>query len=197
MSLFLFQNFVTSRKTNTPRRLNAGYYKFSNMELSKYETIKEELEALNTKIIDEINDAIGDIQHPILLILQSHLYVEHLLERYISAELPNGENLIKTGNLTFYQIAKVSYSFGVIDEQLVDSLLKLNSLRNDLSHEFRHQIEEERIGIIGRTLGKVYSEIKKETEGCLICEIHKIMIHIIGRVAGYTFAAENLPKQNL
>jgi hypothetical protein len=167
------------------------------MELSKYSTTEEELEALNEKTIQEINEAIGDIQHPILLILQSHLYLENLLERYIIAELPNGENLIKTGNLTFYQIVKVSYSFGVIDEQIIDSLLKLNALRNDLSHEFRHQIENERIEILGRTLGKVYSEIKQETEGCLICEIHKIMNHIIGRVASYTYVAENLKKKNL
>lgn len=166
------------------------------MELSKYETTNEELNALNDKTISEINEAIGDIKNPILLILQSHLYLEHLLERYIIAELPNGEHLIKTGNLTFYQIVKVAYSFGVLDEQLVDSLLKLNSLRNDLSHEFRHQIERERIKILGRTLGKVYTEIRKETDGCLICEIHKIMVHIIGRVAGYTSVVENLPKQN-
>ena len=164
------------------------------MEQSRYQTKKGELEELHPKILSEFNRTLEGINNPVLLILQSHLYFENLLERYITAELPNGETLIKKGNLTFYQKVMVADSFGVIDRQVIDGLKKYNSLRNDLAHKFGHTITKAQVTELGRTIGGHYAQIEESAEGCLAREIEFITADLAGCLGLITHVSEEFEK---
>ena len=162
------------------------------MEPSKYRTTKDELEEINKMLFLEFEDTIAQIQNPILLILQSHLYFENLLERFLVSELPHGDTLVKKGNLTFYQKVMAVNAIGVFEQQIIDSLLKYNGLRNALAHKFGHSIEKKQVSDVGRTLGSVYSRIELQAEGCLAKEIHLISAYIAGCVGSNTHLSESL-----
>lgn len=166
------------------------------MEKSVYKTTDTELKELRSKQYLEFESAVVEIHNPILLILQCHLYIENLLERFIIAELPNGKSLIDKGNLTFFQKIMVVNSFGIVDLQVIDALKKYNSLRNDLAHKYGHTIEKQQIESIGRTLGKIYSDIEVKAQTCLVREIHLITAYITGCIGSYTHIAESRKKSN-
>ena len=93
--------------------------------------------------------------------LISHLYIEHLLDRYLKAKLPREAGLLGRKGLSFSTKLKLANSLGEIDSQLVDSLSKLNEIRNDCAHVFGHEICEKSVEKYGRTLGKDYNRIIK------------------------------------
>ena len=102
---------------------------------------------------------------PKLHILLVHLYVEHLLERYLSAKLKTTTGLVGKNGLTFEKKARLVASMGGLSAQRIDSVLKLNGLRNDCAHSFRYQPTVEELEAFGRTLGKAYTALKQQAGG--------------------------------
>jgi hypothetical protein len=151
---------------------------------------KEKIDSINEKIIEELGEVLIDIRNPVLLILQAHLYIESLLDRFISAELPKGEVLVTKGNLTFFQKVALANSFSIIDEQIIDGLFKLNGIRNDLAHKFQHEITASQVESLGRILGKDYTNIKNTSNGCLVKQVILIVNFIASCVATNTFMSE-------
>ena len=104
-------------------------------------------------------EAIGKASDSIYGVLISHLYLEHLLDRYLKAKLPKDAGLLGKNGLSFSNKLKLAKSLDEIDAQLADSLLKLNEIRNDCAHVFGHQISEKAVEKYGRTIGKDYKRI--------------------------------------
>lgn len=94
--------------------------------------------------------------------LISHLYVEHLLDRYLNSKLAKNAGLFGKNGLSFANKLKLAKALGEIDDPLIDSLRKLNDIRNDCAHVFGHEISKEAVEKYGRTLGKDYKRIIKE-----------------------------------
>jgi hypothetical protein len=91
--------------------------------------------------------------------LISHLYIEHLLDRYLKEKLPNEVGLTGKNGLSFSNKLKVVKSLGNIDPQLADALSKLNDIRNNCAHVFGHQVSAKEVEKYGKTLGKDYKRI--------------------------------------
>ena len=165
------------------------------MRQNKAKAIRpKEMEFLQSELLEEISNALSGIENPIIMVLESQLYIEHLLDRFIISELPNGSALIKKGNLTFKQKIIVSESFGIIDKQVIDCLIKINRLRNDFSHKYGHSISNKDIEPLGKAIGKHYRDIKARSNQCLAYELKAIIHYVVTCVATNTQLSEFKPK---
>ncbi|WP_022947328.1 hypothetical protein [Methylohalobius crimeensis] len=109
--------------------------------------------------VTEAANASGDQR---LAVLLTHLYTEHLLERYLKAKLPKGERLLKDEFLMYQKKLDFAAALGELDNQLIDGLGKLNKLRNNCAHKFKYSMDSEELEKLGKTLGKEYSEFKEK-----------------------------------
>jgi hypothetical protein len=125
------------------------------MDPNQFARLKEQEFAIYDQEVGNAND-------PKLSVLLSHLYVEHLLERYLNTKLKASDGLFNKSGLTFENKLSLVQAFGEIDDQLADGIRKLNGLRNDCVHKFKHQPSQKQIDDFGRTFGKAYKEIKSK-----------------------------------
>ena len=123
--------------------------------------------------------------------LIAHLYLEHLLDRYLKTRIPHEPSLFGQHGLSFAKKLKLAKGLGEIEAQLIDSLAKLNAIRNDCAHVFGHQITSEQVEALGRTLGNEYSRIKGEYPNAEVGGIAPIVWHICGRMLHTTLEAES------
>lgn len=123
-------------------------------------------------------------------ILISHLYIEHLLDRYIRTKIKRDDGLLGQSGLSFASKLKLIRSFGEFDKQLVDGISKLNGIRNNCAHEFGHEISDKDVEMLGRTLGKDYRRILAQYPGAELGGIAPIVWNLCGRVAYQTLLAE-------
>jgi hypothetical protein len=101
-------------------------------------------------------------EDPKLFILLVHLYVEHLLERYLNAKLKTTKKLFGKNGLSFEKKLLLIEAMGGFTTQRIDSIRKLNSLRNDCVHRFKYQPTHAELESFGRTLGKHYAKIQQK-----------------------------------
>lgn len=134
---------------------------------------------------------IGKATDSIYGILIAHLYVEHLLNRYLKIKIPHEAKLFGERGLSFTNKLKLVKGFGEFDLQLLDSLSKLNSIRNDCAHIFGHQISDSKIEALGKTLGKDYERILTEYPEAEVGAIAPIVWRICGQVLRATLEAEH------
>ena len=120
----------------------------------------DQLNALKDKEYGIYKREVGSAIERKLRLLYAHLYIEHLLERYISTKLKTTDGLFGQRGLTFEKKICLAKSFGELSSQRLDSVRKLNQLRNNLVHRFAHQITEEEVDDFGTTLGRFYTEMK-------------------------------------
>ena len=120
----------------------------------------DELEVLKEKDYAIYKQEVASAIEPKLHLLLAHLYIEHLLERYISTKLKTTNGLFGQNGLPFEKKVCLAQSFGGLNAQRIDGIRKLNDLRNDCVHKFKHQPTEKQIDDFGRTFGKWYGEIK-------------------------------------
>jgi hypothetical protein len=135
-------------------------------------------------------EAIGKASDSIYGVLVSHLYVEHLLNRYLRAKLAKDEGLLGKNGLSFANKLKLTKSLGEIDNQLADSLSKLNEIRNDCAHIFGHQISEEAVDRYGRTLGSDYKRITSAYPNACTHGIAPITSYVCGGLLSLVLNAE-------
>ena len=122
--------------------------------------------------------------------LIAHLYVEHLLDRYLKTRIPHEPKLFGEHGLTFSTKLKLAKGFGVLEPQLLDSISKLNGIRNDCAHVFGHQITNKQVEDLGRTLGKHYERILEKYPEAEVGAIAPIVWHICGKMLRATLEAE-------
>lgn len=149
--------------------------------------------SISIKLENELRvweDAISKASDSIYGILISHLYLEHLLDRYLNAELSKDVGLLDKKRLTFASKLKRVKSFGEIDVQLLDSISKVNDIRNNCAHVFGHEISDEEVEKLGRTLGKNYKSILQKYPDTDTHGIAPITWHICGHLLSYVALVE-------
>ncbi len=122
--------------------------------------------------------------------LIAHLYVEHLLNRYLKTKLIKDADLFGKNGLSFSNKLKLVKGFGEFDQQLIDSISKLNVIRNNCAHLFGHQITDKEVETLGKTLGKDYKRIKDTYPNAEVGAITPIIWNICGQVLHTTLQAE-------
>ena len=118
------------------------------------------LENSKQNYIDALKTS-SDITSRILL---THIYFEFLLERYISTKVKNTNRIFGDRGFSFMNKLNLASSFGELDEQSYDGIKKINAMRNNVAHKFKHEIKEKCIHDLAETLGKKYSVIKNKSE---------------------------------
>lgn len=161
------------------------------MEIGKGRKLTRDLDEINAEILRSLDESLSHIKNPVHLILHAHLYIEHLLGRFITSELPDGKLIINKGYLSFKQKTLLAGSFTIIDPQVIDCVLKLNKLRNNLAHEFNHVVTDEEVELFGRPLGEDYSDIKESANGCLLKKLFLTIHFVASCIATNTYISEN------
>jgi len=91
------------------------------------EAVARETEALRVAL-----SAQDELVFPVL---KFHLLTEQLLERIITAKLPNGARLLKMGRFLYVNKLLVVDALGVVDRSVIGALEQVNELRNGLAHK--------------------------------------------------------------
>ncbi len=146
------------------------------------ELLNKEIAVFEAEIAKATNSVYG--------VLISHLYVEHLLDRYIRTKIQNDADLLGRQGLSFSNKLKLVRAFGDFDDQLINAIAKLNSIRNDCAHKFGHKISADKVKALGRTLGKDYKRILQQYPTAEVGGIAPIVWNISGQVLALTLAAE-------
>lgn len=70
-----------------------------------------------------------------LVVVASHLWLEHLLLRSLFAVLPNADVLRREKGVGFPLLVSLCEAHGVIEPPLADVLRRVNALRNKCAHQ--------------------------------------------------------------
>lgn len=132
-----------------------------------------------------------------LNILKFHLLFENVLERFIVKVLKRGDRLIEKGNLSFAQKLMLVHSFDIISESYIQSLRHLNTLRNELSHDKGAIITKDKFDLVGRPLGKAYTNIKRKYKNDYLFKVTSdtfFLIHraIVRKIAEMKFGNDKI-----
>jgi len=138
----------------------------------------KELEAWVKREVDTFFKRLETPQPLLAAILQFHLIVENLLERYIICKLGDGYKVINRAQLTFHQKLVLVDSFGEIDDSLIQAMSGLNKLRNRCAHEGGAAISINDIDGIGR-ICKEYNELKLKKSDDLQALTIALFAHLI------------------
>ncbi len=131
-------------------------------------------------------------QSPVLSILRAHLLIEYYMDQILSLSLPRGFRLVDEGNLTYYQ--KVALMDSLNRDNKYDALLQcmknINKVRNQCAHEKDKEIGLADIELIGRPLGDIFVEKRREHRDNINHLLFATLAHICGSIAGIILAHE-------
>lgn len=144
---------------------------------------------------DELTAALVKGDGGMLLILGFHLYTENILERIILASLQRGDRLIDNGGLSYSQKIHLVDALNIVDDQAIQALKKLNSLRNEFSHEKDKKLSLADIDLVGRPLGKNFTDFKRQHAGNLVEITRKTFVRIGVILIRVLYRAEHLPPE--
>ena len=130
-------------------------------------------------------------------ILKFHLLFENILERIIVNVLKRGDRLIDKGNLSFSQKLILVHSFDIISDSYIQALRHLNSLRNELSHDKGAIVTLGNFNLVGRPLGKAYTNIKRKYKNDYLFKVVSdtfFLIHkgLVLKIAGIEFGNDKI-----
>lgn len=123
--------------------------------------------------------------------LIAHLYVEHLLDRYLKIKIPNEAALFGEHGFSFSNKLNLIKGLGGFNSELHDSLLKLNLIRNNCAHKFGYQVSKNEVQNLKNTLGKDYKRIIKEYPEAEVGAIAPILWNICGQLLYITLEVES------
>jgi len=156
--------------------------------MDKAEISEEELSTLIDKDLTDLFQSFETESKEVLLVLQFHLHSENMLERVILSNLERGDKLLEKAGLSFHQKVCLVESFNVLEDRYIESLRKINKLRNNCAHMKSASISQHDIDLIGRPLGKIYTQIVKGNNGSLefvLVEVRSTVgSHLVSRTLG-------------
>jgi hypothetical protein len=139
-------------------------------------------EMIKQKEFERFEQAIGDESDPTMLVLRAHLFTEYLLERLITFKLPRGDKVIESGNLTYNQKLVLVDSLERLPDSIISSLRNLNKLRNQCAHELDKKITDSDVTRIGSTIGKKFSQYRKDAKFDHVVLLRSVINYICGYV---------------
>ncbi len=150
----------------------------------------EEKDPNKEREFQEYQNVCGDIHDPVLLILRTHLYIEYMLERLIIAKLDRGDRIVEKGRLSFAQKLVLVSAFDYVKDIQITMMRNLNAVRNRCAHERQKEITMADIELIGRPLGKAFSEIRKAEHDDILTCLRSTLDTICGSLGAYTHYLE-------
>lgn len=121
----------------------------------------------------------------VTMILRCHLLAEYHLDQFIVAFLPRGDVITdgEKARFMFNEKLTIVKSFNILPQHLIDSLYKLNSIRNKCGHEQEYGIMESDIDKIGHPFGMKYLDYKNKNKGKVL--LHNTLLLIISILDAY------------
>ncbi len=116
------------------------------------------------------------------MILSCHLSAEYYLDRIITAKIPRGD-IITDSRFEFHEKLIIIEALATLDKNLLDSLKKLNSVRNSCSHVLNYQISETDVDKIGQPFGKNYIREKEKFQLDLKSLLRATLMMIAAKLA--------------
>lgn len=104
--------------------------------------------------------AAGSNLDEVTMILRTHLLAEYYLNHIIMAQMARGDILTES-RISFSQKIIIVEALNVVRKKLIDSLKRLNKVRNDCTHSLDYKITESDVDKIGGPFGQDYLDIKK------------------------------------
>jgi hypothetical protein len=155
--------------------------------------IAEKPATLATSDVKEASDgfkrfmkATSPDKDPVTMVLRCHLLAEYYLDRTIVASLPRGDIIIDNeSRFMFMDKLAVVESLDNITKDVIDSLKKLNKVRNSCTHEQDYEILEGDIDKIGMPFGAKYLKAKqncKDKKEQLYQALMFVLAHLEGQV---------------
>ena len=131
-------SFAQAEQQPTPKEFTDGFKRF-------------------IKAADPKND-------PVVMILKCHLLAEFHMDKLLVAGLPRGDVLVDDdrNQIMFSNKLMIVSALNILSTEVIDSLKKLNTLRNNCSHEQDYEIVEGDVDKLGRPFGTIYLKLKKE-----------------------------------
>lgn len=130
-------------------------------------------------------------QDATLTILRIHLLTEYYLERLLSLLLPRGDKLIGDGSLSYHQKLMVVCAFDVLEDRNVQALKGLNRVRNRCAHEMDTDISIADVELIGRSLGKEFTALRREYAADVKKFLHLILSSLCRNISAVIFLHED------
>jgi len=120
----------------------------------------------------------------VTMVLRCHLLTEYYMDKLLVAALSRGDILVDDDRCRFMFSDKlfVVESLNILPREIIDSLRKLNTLRNNCGHEQDYKILEGDVDKIGSPFGLTYLKIKKEEPEKEL--LFQTLMLIIARLSG-------------
>jgi len=147
-------------------------------------TLNEELGVFEAEIIKASDSIYGT--------LIAHLYAEHLIERYLKTKIPFEPKLFGENGLSFSNKLKLIRGLGDFNIELLNSLSRLNLIRNNCVHKFGYQITKKEVTNLKSALGKDYKRILREYPEAEVGAITPVVWNICGQLLFVTLEAESI-----
>ena len=148
--------------------------------------------------LERFQSAIGSETDPTMLVLRAHLFSENLLARLLTFNLPRGDKVIDSGNLSYHQKLVIVDALDCVPDAIISSLRNLNKLRNQCAHELNKKITDDDIRRVGSPLGQKFTKLTRDAKFDEVSILHNIIIYVCGFLAGRCHRSEHpdrtLPK---
>lgn len=158
----------------------------------------DKIQEIASNEVKELFDSFSSEQEEVIKVLQFHLHAEQLLERIILAKLERGDKLVDNAGLSFHQKLCIVEAFNIIESRYADALRKVNKLRNNCAHVRAAKVTRADVDLVGRCLGKKYSQILKENSSSanflsvlLLCVLADIGAHLITKALCCEYATNS------
>jgi hypothetical protein len=130
---------------------------------------------------------------PVSMILKCHLLAEFYLDRLINIMMPRGD-IITESRFQFSEKLKIIDALDILNKKIIDSLGKLNSIRNDCSHVLDYIISETDIEKLGMCFRDDYLIDKKQHGSDQKKLLRMVLMSIMARTTG---AVRRISKKKL
>jgi hypothetical protein len=119
--------------------------------------LKEKVKKLKLECIKEEKDFQDYLKTEVdsSIVLKTHLYIEHQLNEIIKLNFPRPSKLIKKYFLDKIDLLYSMHYFPPTSD-LYEKLKVLNSIRNDFGHNYKCQIDAEKLSIFSPRGNKKY-----------------------------------------
>lgn len=114
----------------------------------------------------------------VTMILKCHLLAEYNLDQILILQVPRGD-MIVDGRFQFSEKLTIVEALDVLDKETVDSLRKLNAVRNSCSHELNYEVTDRDLDKIGSVFPEQYLVDKKKSGDDKKALLHRVLMEVM------------------
>lgn len=145
---------------------------------------------------DGFEKSLEDVPDSLSVLLRTHLFIKQGLERIIRARLPKPEKFLKNGRFTFNQKLLLVECLEIFDEKTVQSIRKLNAIRNDCAHQLEARISRKVIEELANTQRPWFTEVKRQNPDDHDEWLGRLLPRLAGMVGGFVLTVDHEPNNS-